>query len=82
MVPCEGMFQSQWTELDDSNLARAMQKFPQGTSMRWEKIAQQINRTPEEVLTRAKKLKDTNFAAAPNAKTAIKLPGKGMHRHD
>ena len=62
---------AQWTETDDSRLARAMQKFPQGTVMRWEKIAQQLNHTPSEVLNRAKKLKTESYAASKATPTSL-----------
>ncbi|XP_067935208.1 dnaJ homolog subfamily C member 1-like [Watersipora subatra] len=61
----------QWTEEDYSKLARAMQKFPAGSQMRWEKIAQQLNHTAAEILSRAKELKARQFAASPVASTPL-----------
>ena len=50
-----------------------MQKFPAGTAMRWERIAQQLNHTPAEILSRAKQLKSKNFNHTSDGETA--LPG-------
>lgn len=50
-----------------------MQKFPAGTALRWERIAQQLNHLPAEILSRAKQLKAKNFNHTTDGVTV--LPG-------
>lgn len=66
--------QAHWTDADYSKLARAMQKFPAGTALRWEKIGQQLNHPPADILARAKDLKSKQFAATTDTETV--LPGR------
>lgn len=65
------MFQTKWTELEDSKLAHAMQKFPPGTALRWEKIGQQLNQTPAEVLKRAKEIRTSNFSSSSSGTGSV-----------
>ncbi|XP_046587317.1 dnaJ homolog subfamily C member 1 isoform X2 [Neodiprion lecontei] len=47
-----------WTDDDISELIKLVKKYPGGTSDRWEKIADAMNRTVTEVTHMAKKVKD------------------------
>lgn len=51
-----------WTDIDILNLTKAMNKYPGGTSLRWEKISQSLNRNIEDVTAFAKQLKTLTFA--------------------
>jgi len=50
-----------WTDDDLVDLAKFMKKYPAGTTERWEKIAEGLNRTVTEVTHFAKKIKDQGF---------------------
>ena len=50
-----------WTDEDLVDLAKYMKKYPAGTSERWDKIAEALNRTVTEVTHFAKKIKDNPF---------------------
>ncbi|XP_046736430.1 dnaJ homolog subfamily C member 1 isoform X1 [Diprion similis] len=47
-----------WTDDDISELIKLVKKYPGGTTDRWEKIADSMNRTVTEVTHMAKKVKD------------------------
>ncbi|XP_076757969.1 dnaJ homolog subfamily C member 1 isoform X2 [Xylocopa sonorina] len=47
-----------WTDDDILELIRLVKKYPSGTSERWDKIADAMNRTVTEVTHMAKKIKD------------------------
>ncbi|CAL7942487.1 unnamed protein product [Xylocopa violacea] len=47
-----------WTDDDMLELIRLVKKYPSGTSERWDKIADAMNRTVTEVTHMAKKIKD------------------------
>ncbi|XP_070566702.1 dnaJ homolog subfamily C member 1-like [Ptychodera flava] len=47
----------EWTDDDISMLARSMAKYPGGTAARWEKIAEDVGRTVQEVTKKAKEIK-------------------------
>lgn len=68
---------SEWTEEDIAALTKAMNKIPSGTNERWEKIAQLLNRSFQDVTAMAKKLKSTttskHVSAAIQGMTANKL---------
>lgn len=50
-----------WTDDELADLAKLMKKYPAGTTERWEKIAESLNRTIVEVTHFAKKIKDQGF---------------------
>nr|CAG4637277.1 EOG090X0BHG [Ceriodaphnia reticulata] len=50
-----------WTDDDLTELGKLMKKYPVGTTERWEKIAEALNRTVGEVTHFARKLKDNAF---------------------
>lgn len=50
-----------WTDEDLTELAKYMKKYPVGTTERWEKIAEALDRTVVEVTHFARKLKDNAF---------------------
>ncbi len=50
-----------WTDEDLTELAKLMKKYPVGTTERWEKIAEALNRSVTEVTHFARKLKDNAF---------------------
>nr|CAG4641959.1 EOG090X0BHG [Eurycercus lamellatus] len=50
-----------WTDEDLAELAKYMKKYPAGTTERWEKIADALNRTVNEVTHFARKMKDNAF---------------------
>nr|CAG4643434.1 EOG090X0BHG [Ilyocryptus agilis] len=50
-----------WTDDDLTELAKYMKKFPTGTTERWEKIADALNRTVGEVTHFAKKMRENAF---------------------
>jgi len=60
----------EWMDEDYSKLARAMVRFPAGTSLRWEKIGQHLNHRASEVVKRAKEMKTSNFTHIPDTNTA------------
>ncbi|XP_064613964.1 dnaJ homolog subfamily C member 1-like [Liolophura sinensis] len=47
----------EWTDEELGLLAKAVAKFPGGTSQRWEKVAEMVGRTPSEVISKSKSLK-------------------------
>ena len=57
-----------WTDVDLTKLAKLIKKYPAGTPERWEKIADILERLPNEVTKMAKKIKD-NAYIIPTAKT-------------
>lgn len=50
-----------WTDDDLTELAKLMKKYPVGTTERWEKISEALNRSVTEVTHFARKLKDNAF---------------------
>jgi len=50
-----------WTEEDLSKLSKAMARFPVGTLNRWEKVAEFVERTVNEILTKNKEIRDSQF---------------------
>lgn len=54
-----------WTDDDFTELARLIKKFPGGSSQRWEKIADAMNRSVAEVTHMARKLKEELYRPAP-----------------
>ncbi|PVD30290.1 hypothetical protein C0Q70_09554 [Pomacea canaliculata] len=50
---------SEWTEEELILLAKAVNKFPGGTLHRWEKIAEMVGRSVEEVTLKSKEIKGT-----------------------
>ena len=50
-----------WTDDDLAELAKYMKKYPVGTTERWEKIADALNRSVVEVTHFAKKMKENAF---------------------
>lgn len=48
-----------WTDDDMLELIKLVKKYPSGTSERWDKIAEAMNRTVTEVTHMAKKVSDT-----------------------
>nr|CAG4642730.1 EOG090X0BHG [Evadne anonyx] len=50
-----------WTDDDLNDLAKFMKKYPTGTTERWEKIAEALNRSIGEVTHFAKKVKNQGF---------------------
>lgn len=50
-----------WTDDDFAELARLIKKFPGGTSERWEKIADAMNRSVPEVTHMARKVKEEHY---------------------
>ncbi|OXU32101.1 hypothetical protein TSAR_002942 [Trichomalopsis sarcophagae] len=56
-----------WTDDDILELIRLVKKFPGGTPDRWEKIAEMMNRTVNEVTHMAKKVKDEGLKPAQPA---------------
>nr|CAG4648824.1 EOG090X0BHG [Polyphemus pediculus] len=50
-----------WTDDEFADLAKYMKKYPVGTPERWEKIAESLNRTVNEVTHFAKKIKDNAY---------------------
>lgn len=50
----------EWTDEEIAKLAKAANKFPGGTPNRWQKIADMVGRTTEEVIARCQQMKDTH----------------------
>ncbi|XP_012262900.2 dnaJ homolog subfamily C member 1 [Athalia rosae] len=59
-----------WTDDDISELIKLVKKFPGGTTDRWEKIAEAMNRTVAEVTHMAKKVKDEGLKPGQVAEEA------------
>lgn len=56
---CTGERSGEWTDHDQSLLARAMVKFPGGTPNRWDRIALDIGRSVDEVTKQMRKIKES-----------------------
>lgn len=56
-----------WTDDDIIELIKYVKKFPGGTQDRWEKIADAMNRTVNEVTYMAKKIKDEGLKPKQNS---------------
>lgn len=50
-----------WTDDEFNELAKLMKKYPVGTTERWEKISEALNRSVTEVTHFARKLKDNAY---------------------
>nr|CAG4649602.1 EOG090X0BHG [Scapholeberis mucronata] len=59
--PISKLSSGPWTDDDLTDLAKYMKKYPVGTTERWEKIAEALNRSVTEVTHFARKLKDNAF---------------------
>lgn len=59
-----GTRKAPWGEEDTVALIRAMKKYPTGTVERWQKIADLLNRSPQEVMTVMKQLRNSPVANA------------------
>lgn len=57
-----------WTDEDLAELVRFVKKYPNGTLSRWEIIAEQMNRSVQEVTFMAAKMKETGYRL-PNEQT-------------
>ncbi|CAN7982636.1 unnamed protein product [Ixodes hexagonus] len=73
---CSDTRKTPWSEEDTVALIRAMKKYPTGTVERWQKIADLLNRTADEVIVVMKQLKKSNPTAniVPHA--------QGVNAHD
>ncbi|XP_002412691.4 dnaJ homolog subfamily C member 1 [Ixodes scapularis] len=60
---CSDTCKTPWSEDDTVALIRAMKKYPTGTVERWQKIADLLNRTADEVILVMKQLKKSNLTA-------------------
>ncbi|KAK7109665.1 dnaJ homolog subfamily C member 1-like [Littorina saxatilis] len=79
----------EWTEEELVMLAKAVNKFPGGTPKRWEKIADMIGRSVDEVCSRCKNMKGTytmNLSASVQGdvltNTNTKMVKKNQHISD
>ncbi|XP_017880061.1 dnaJ homolog subfamily C member 1 [Ceratina calcarata] len=60
-----------WTDDDILELIKLVKKYPSGTSERWEKIADAMNRTVMEVTHMAKKIKDEGLKPGTTEQTVV-----------
>ncbi|XP_008551360.1 dnaJ homolog subfamily C member 1-like [Microplitis demolitor] len=67
-----------WTDDDILELIKLVKKYPGGTPDRWEKIAEAMNRSVNEVTHMAKKIKDEGLKPNQTAEESlpVKLPTK------
>lgn len=66
-----------WTDDDILELIKLVKKYPSGTSERWDKIADAMNRTVTEVTHMAKKIKDEGLKpGSPTEETVIEERSK------
>lgn len=60
-----------WTDEDITELIRLVKKYPNGTLSRWEIIAEQMNRSVQEVTFMSARMKETNYRQTDSVAEAI-----------
>lgn len=67
------MSANEWTDSETELLAKAVARFPGGTTERWEKIAQMVGKTVKEVTSKSKELKTNCVKSVDPSQQGITL---------